>query len=298
MRWERYCPPGFRPRRYGHGPPRFVRRMGCAFAAFMGLAAIGAGSVVSLLFGAVRPGWTIALTVVLLAVVAFGFFSTLRRAARIFGEQDRLRRQLMADVAHELRTPLAILQGRVEGLIDGVYPRDDQHLGELLSETQHLSRLVEDVRTLANAEAGALDLRKEPTDAAELIRDAVAAVASPLVVSEVPDELPTIDVDPVRIREVLLNLLNNAVQHARNGRVTVSADSSLRELVIRVRDNGSGIPADELPHVFDRFHKGAGSTGSGLGLSIARKLVQAHGGTIAIDSAAGRGTIVTVTLPR
>ena len=259
-----------------------MQGMGCVFALLIVLAAIAAR-----IRGAVAVG--IAL------VIAAGFALALRRAARIFGEQVRLRRQLMADIAHELRTPLAILQGRIEGLLDGVYPRDDDRLGELLAETQHLARLVEDVRTLANAEAGALDLRKERIDVGEVIRETASALH---VVVELPEKLPEIDADPVRIREVLLNLLTNAVQHAPEGTVTVSAESRPRELVIRVRDNGPGIPPEALPHLFERFQKGPRSKGSGLGLSIARKLVLAHGGTIDVASAEGVGTAVTVSLPR
>jgi two-component system sensor histidine kinase BaeS len=272
-----------RPRhRYPYGHPPFARRMGCVFALLIILAAIAA-----------RARGTVAIAIALL--IALGFALAVRRAARIFAEQIRLRRQLMADVAHELRTPLAILQGRIEGLLDGVYPRDDERLGELLAETQHLARLVEDVRTLANAEAGALDLRKEQIDVGEVIRETASALH---VVVDLPEELPEIDADPVRIREVLLNLMTNAVQHAPEGTVTVSAESRPRELVIRVRDNGPGIPAEALPHLFERFQKGPRSKGSGLGLSIARKLVLAHGGTIGVESAEGVGTTVTVSLPR
>jgi len=256
--------------------------MGCVFALLIILAAIAA-----------RVRGTVAIAIALL--IAAGFALAVRRAARLFAEQVRLRRQLMADVAHELRTPLSILQGRIEGLLDGVYPRDDERLGELLAETQHLARLVEDLRTLANADAGALDLRKERIDVGEVIRETAAALR---VVVELPEELPEIDADPVRIREVLLNLLTNAVQHAPDGTVTVSAESRSRELVIRVRDNGPGIPADALPHLFERFQKGPRSKGSGLGLSIARKLVLAHDGTINVESAEGVGTTVTVSLPR
>jgi two-component system sensor histidine kinase BaeS len=276
--------------RHRHGPPPFVRRMGCAFFMLMVLTAIAAG-----LLSKAPATWAIAIAAFVLVAVMVGFAFAIRRVARFFAEQDRLRRQLMADVAHELRTPLAILQGKVEGMLDGVYPRDEEQLGDLLAETQHLSRLVEDVRTLANAEAGALDLRKEKIDPAELIRDAAAAIAVPVTV-DVPDELPPINVDPVRIREVLLNLLSNASEHAQ-GAISISAASRGRMLTIRVRDNGPGIPAAELPHVFDRFHKGRTSRGSGLGLSIARKLVVAHGGTIGVDSTAGEGTTVTVSLP-
>ena len=284
-------------RRYGrHGPPPYVRRMGCAFAGLIVLAAVGSSAVMSF-FSRVRSPWTIAVAIGVVVVIVAGFVRTFRRAARVFGEQYRLRRQLMADVAHELRTPLAILQGRIEGLLDGVYPRDDAHLGELLSETQHLSRLVEDVRTLANADAGALDLRKEKVDVAELIRDAASAMAASMVV-DVPKELPLVEVDPVRIREVLLNLLSNAVEHAPEGTISVSAEARAKEIVIRVHDNGGGIPPEELPHVFERFRKGRHSRGSGLGLSIAQKLVLAHGGAIRVESTVGKGTMVEVSLPR
>lgn len=154
----------------------------------------------------------VAFVFILVTTIIVTFVFLIRRLARTFREQDRLRRQLMADVAHELRTPLSILQGRIEGLIDGVYARDDAHLTELLDETRHLSRLVEDLRTLANAEAGSLELRKELVEPAELIRDAAASFGSSIEV-HVPDELPLIEIDPVRIREVLLNLLSNAVRH-------------------------------------------------------------------------------------
>jgi two-component system sensor histidine kinase BaeS len=202
----------------------------------------------------------------------------------------------MADVGHELRTPLAILQGRIEGLRDGVYPRDDAHLEQLLAETRHLSRLVEDVRTLASADAGALDLRREHVDPADLVRDAAASI-SPRVSVEVAGDLPPIEVDPVRIREVLLNLLTNAVEHAPEGEVSIRVEARPGEVVIRVRDNGPGIPPEELPRLFDRFHKGPHSRGTGLGMSIARKFVLAHGGDIGVESAPGAGTTVTVLLP-
>ena len=291
-------PPPYRYRRHygprGHyGPPRFVRRMGCGIAMLIVLAALGSGFFSHV----VRPAWALAIAICVTFALVAGFLTAIRRMTRFFREQDRLRRQLMADVAHELRTPLAILQGRVEGLLDGVYPRDDAHVAELLTETQHLSRLVEDVRTLANAEAGALDLRKERIDPAELIRDAAAAMGTPIEV-DVPEELPLIDVDPVRIREVLFNLLSNALQHAPEGAVTVSAAATPKEIVIRVRDRGPGIPADELPQLFERFRKGRNSRGSGLGLAIARKLVLAHGGAIQVESTEGVGTTFTVTLPR
>jgi len=239
---------------------------------------------------------TLSVVVVAVLALAIGFVFAFRRASAYFGAQDRLRRQLMADVAHELRTPLSILQGRIEGLIDGVYPRDDARMAGLLEETQHLSRLVEDLRTLANAEAGALDLRKEPVDPSDLIREVAGAFDRKIEV-DAPEEMPLIDIDPVRIREVLLNLLSNAVRHT-DGAITIRAEIEPRRLIIRVIDTGGGIPPDELPRIFDRFHKGRDSRGSGLGLAIAQTLVKAHGGTIDVASALGKGTTVTVLLPR
>jgi signal transduction histidine kinase len=238
---------------------------------------------------------TVAFIAVAVAALIVGFAFAFRRASSFFRAQDRLRRQLMADVAHELRTPLSILQGRIEGLIDGVYPRDDARMTALLEETQHLSRLVEDLRTLANAEAGALDLQKEMVDPADLIRDAASAFERQVEV-DAPEEMPLIEVDPVRIREVLLNLLSNAVRYG--SRTIIRAEMQAKRLVIEVIDDGPGIPPEELARIFDRFHKGRDSRGSGLGLAIARTLVIAHGGDIRAESTAGKGTTVTILLPR
>jgi signal transduction histidine kinase len=295
-RW-RDQPPVFAGRR--RMPPHFVRRMGCAFAALIALSALGASTLVSLLWRS--PQRVVAISVgavALIAALASVFRLAIRRVSRVFGEQDRLRRQLMADVAHELRTPLAILQGRIEGLLDGVYSRDEYHLAELLEETRHLSRLVEDLGTLAHAEAGALELRKETVDLGDLIRDVAAALPRPVAVT-VPAELPAVEVDPVRIRQVLLNLLTNALRHTpEEGTVSVEVEARPKWILVRVRDSGSGIAPEELPRIFERFQKGSDSRGSGLGLAIARKLVLAHGGDIGIESAPGKGTEVTVSLPR
>jgi signal transduction histidine kinase len=273
--------------------------MGCAFAALIVLAAIGGSTLVSLLWR--KPQQVLAISVValvLIVVLALAFRRAFRPVVGAFAEQDRLRRQLMADVAHELRTPLAILQGRIEGLLDGVYPRDDAHMAELLDETRHLSRLAEDLGTLAHAEAGALELRKETVDLGDLVRDVAAALPRPITF-EVPADLPTIEADPVRIRQVLLNLLANALRHTPpEGAISVEVQVRPQQMLIRVRDTGSGIPPEELPRIFERFQKGNDSRGSGLGLPIARKLVLAHGGDIEIESAPGHGTEVTVALPR
>lgn len=286
----------FRHHRYGrHGPPQFVRRAGCMFALLMLLSAIGASTLVSLLFR--EPGRLMPIAMaggigVMMIVAVFAV--VLRRVTRHFRAQDQLRRQLLADVAHELRTPVAILQGRVEGMLDGVYERDDARMTEVLDETRHLSRLVDDVGVLANAEAGALDLRKESVDVEALIRDAASVFNG--VTVDVEGALPEVELDPVRIREVLLNLLSNATREATLVRIRARADA--RTLTIDVEDNGPGIPAADLRKIFDRFMKGERSRGSGLGLAIAKKLVEAHGGTIRARSEVGQGTTITIELPR
>jgi len=218
--------------------------------------------------------------------------------------QDRQRRELMADIAHELRTPLAVIQGRLEGLLDGVYARDEEHLAGVLEETRVLARLVEDLRTLANAETGVLTLQKEPTDLSMLIRDVVNTFSGETsgrgigVQVHLPADLPLLTIDPLRVREVLVNLLSNALRFTPPGGV-VSIDGRLDDgaVAVAVRDSGPGIAPEDLPKIFDRFYKGKASRGSGLGLTIARNLVTAHGGSIRAESAPNAGTTLRFTLP-
>jgi len=226
--------------------------------------------------------------------------------AKELESQDAARRHMMADIAHELRTPLAVVQGKLEGLIDGVYPRDNEQLTTVLESTRVLSRLVEDLRTLSTAESGALALTKEPTDLVALANDVVNAMApradeagvSLQVSGTRTDAAATAQVDPVRIREVLTNLVSNALRHTpRGGRVDITVAPQSGMVEIRVTDTGEGIAADELPRIFDRFYKGATSSGSGLGLTIARNLIEAHGGRIQASSMPGRGTSIVFALP-
>lgn len=223
--------------------------------------------------------------------------------ARLAADEHQ-RRSLLADVTHELRTPLTVIAGNVEAILDGVHPADEAHLGAILEETRVLSRLVEDLRTLALSEAGSLSLHREPTDVDVLVTDvstssaAPAAAARVTVAAAVEEDVPLVDVDPVRIREVLTNLVANALRHTPpGGRIDLRARLDGEVVEITVHDTGSGIDPALLPHVFERFARGTGSPGSGLGLSIARGLVELHGGTIAAESTPGDGTTIRIRLP-
>jgi signal transduction histidine kinase len=213
------------------------------------------------------------------------------------------RRNLFADVAHELRTPLSIIRGNTEGMLDGVYPRDDAHLGTVLDATAVMSRLLDDLRTLSLTDTGALRLHKQTTDVAELLDDVryaftPRAAEAGVAFSLASTQLPPLDIDPVRVRQVLENLLDNALRNTpRGGTIKVEVGREGSAALFRVADTGRGIPAEALPHVFDRFWKSADSGGSGLGLAIARGLIEAHGGKIRVDSIVGRGTVVSFTLP-
>jgi signal transduction histidine kinase len=228
----------------------------------------------------------------------------LNKMARRLDELDSRRRDLLADVTHELRTPLTVVQGNLEGMLDGVYPADEANLRSLLEETKLLSRLVEELRTLALAESGALQLRKEPVDLSLLVSETTAAfqaqadAAGIVLKVDTAKDLPTLPLDGGRIRQVLSNLLANALRYTpEGGRVTVSCQQSGESVLLGVQDSGPGIPAEELPHIFDRFHKSTDEGGMGLGLAIARHLVEAHGGRICAESQPGQGTTMRVELP-
>ena len=238
-----------------------------------------------------------------------------RALARAFNQMsarlavdERERRGFLADVTHELRTPLAVVRANVEAIADGVYPADAAHLAPIIDAITTLERLVDDLRTLAQAEAGGLTLHREPVDVGALLIDAVSGAAAEAaerhvqITADVPDELPTIDADPVRLAQVVGNLLANALRHAPDrGHVTLSAapdpSGSAAGVAVAVQDDGLGFPSDLLPHAFDRFAKGADSPGAGLGLAIARDLVVAHGGTIEARNLPTGGAEVRFTLP-
>jgi signal transduction histidine kinase len=226
------------------------------------------------------------------------------RMAERLETTEHQRRDLLADVAHELRTPLAVIRGRVEGMRDGLYEADGEHLELIERETDVMARLLEDLQLLSNAEAGALRLHRERLEPRELVETAADAFAMPAgeagleLKTEVEAALPALDVDRVRMDEVLANLLANAVRHTPSGgRVMLLATRDPEGVAFAVTDTGEGIPADELAHVFDRFAKSPESRGAGLGLAIAKSLVQAHGGTISAESQPGRGTTIRFVLP-
>jgi two-component system OmpR family sensor kinase/two-component system sensor histidine kinase BaeS len=243
------------------------------------------------------------------------FAGSFNRMAGALQTADRQRRELLADVAHELRTPLTVIQGNLEGLRDGVYEASPEHLDLVLDETRKVGRLVDDLRLLTLAEAGQLPLDLQILDVRQLltdVRDSFACRAGDAgvaLVLDVPDALPPLAGDPQRLGQVLGNLLANALRHTpAGGQVTLTAaldpdDPVPSHVLLRVADNGQGIPAEDLPRIFDRFWRGdparshGAGAGSGLGLAIAKGLVEAHGGGIWAESRVGEGTTISLGLP-
>ena len=238
----------------------------------------------------------------------------LRSVARAFNSMsarlktsDEQRRAFLADVVHELRTPLTVIRGQAEGIADGVYAADAEHIAPIVDATQSLELLVEDLRALALTDTGSLALNREPVDPAELVEETVASFAAQAdeagvkLVASTPAGLPVVDVDPTRMRSAIGNVIANALRHTRSGG-SVSVAATVRvaggdQVVISVTDTGEGIAPELLPHVFERFVRGAGSKGSGLGLAIAHDITVAHGGTINVESTVGTGTTFRIALP-
>jgi len=232
------------------------------------------------------------------------------RMAQALASTERRRQALLADLAHELRTPLATLEGYVEGLADGVVHADQEAWRVLQAELTRLRRLVEDLETLSRAEERQLDLRPSPLDPGGLAARAVQAVTPAyqakgvaLQVSVDP-ALPLVSADADRLSEVLGNLLGNALRHTpRGGRVDVTARQRGSEVELVVRDSGEGIPPELLDRVFERFFRvdaarSRNDGGSGLGLTITRAIVEAHGGRVWAESTGqGRGARMVVRLP-
>lgn len=218
------------------------------------------------------------------------------------------RRQLMADVSHELRTPLTIVRGELEAMADGVHELDLDRIHQLLADVAIMERLLDDLQTLSSSEAGVLSIHREPVDVAELVAgvaDRFGGEARHRQVELAVTVSPGIDpdrweaeIDPVRVTEIVQNLVRNALRATPpGGRVTIGLEASADSVAIEVTDTGRGIGADDLDRVFDRFHSGPDSDGTGLGLTISRTLARAHGGDVELASAPGAGTVATVTLP-
>jgi two-component system OmpR family sensor kinase/two-component system sensor histidine kinase BaeS len=228
---------------------------------------------------------------------------------------EQQRRNLTADIAHELRTPLHIIQGNLEGIIDGVYQPTPEHINTTLEETKLLARLVNDLQTLSLAETGQLPLHPICFLLADLIDDLTSSFSSEAaslgidLKTSITDQNQELTADYDRLNQVLSNLISNALRHTPSGGTLVIHTESLQEesrtanFVVRItiQDTGSGIPVEDLPFIFDRFWRGDKSrserTHSGLGLAIAKQLIRAHGGTIAAQSVVGTGSNFVIELP-
>lgn len=240
----------------------------------------------------------------------------IRQLARSFNvmaagleEAERHRRNLTADIAHELRTPLSNIQGYLEAIRDGLIQPTPDTIDTIHGQALHLSRLVEDLRLLAQVEAGELTLKLSPTSMEDLLQSSVEAVrpraeAKGVTLSiETEPLLPALDLDSTRIAQVIGNLLENAIIHTpEGGSVTVSAYADPNGIEVAVADTGPGIAPEDLPNLFERFYRvdpsrSRSTGGTGLGLTIARRIVEAHGGTIEADSVLGQGSRFAIRLP-
>jgi len=232
--------------------------------------------------------------------------STFDRMAEALARHEQLRRNLVADVAHELRTPLAVLQAGHEALLDGVLEPTPGQLSSLRDEVLRLTRIVDDLQTLAAADAAALRLDAGRHDLAQIAATAADSLAARFDSAEVAlaRQLTAVPVlaDGGRLHQVITNLLGNAMKFtAAGGQVTLTAGPDRGRAMLAVSDTGAGIPTDELPFIFHRFWRGrraASVAGSGIGLAVVAELVRVHDGDIDVTSAPGQGTTVTVTLPR
>jgi signal transduction histidine kinase len=231
--------------------------------------------------------------------------ATFDQMADTIGRQEQLRRDLVADVAHELRTPVAVLQAGHEALLDGVAEPTPDQLASLRDEVLRLSRMIGDLQALAAADAAALQLSRRPCDLAGLAAAAADSLAGRFEAAGITlqRQLATTEIlgDPRWLHQVITNLLTNALKFTpAGGRVTIATQSAGTRALLTVTDTGTGIPADELPRIFDRFWRGrqaAQTSGSGIGLAVAAELTRGHGGQLSAASQPGRGTHMTLTLP-
>jgi two-component system, OmpR family, sensor histidine kinase BaeS len=236
---------------------------------------------------------------------------TFNRMADSLQKSEQSRRALTADIAHELRTPLAVQRAHLEALQDGIYPLTAENLTPILDQNLLLTRLVDDLRTLAMADAGQLKLERMPTDLAGLterladrFRPQADARGISISVQENSEmQALILDVDSMRIEQVVGNLLSNALRHTPDqGRIEISLERLIDRVCLKVRDSGPGIPPEALEHIFDRFYRADRSRnrndgGAGLGLAIARQLAEAHGGTLEAANTSQGGAEFSLSLP-
>jgi len=220
---------------------------------------------------------------------------------------ETVRQTMTADIAHELRTPVTIIQGTLEAILDGIYEASEESIGPIYEETLHLGRLIDDLRDLALAEAGELRLEKKSVDITELIQHVsetafLSREDAPNLHLDMPPLLPRIQLDQKRFRQVIANLLSNAIRHTLpDGDVTIKARRINGEVEMSVSDTGPGIKQQDLPHLFERFYRGdpsrGRSAGSGLGLAIVKQWVEAHDGTIEVENRNSGGARFIIHLP-
>ena len=234
------------------------------------------------------------------------------RMSQALEENNQLRKRLLADVVHELRTPLTVIQGNLEGMLEGVVEPNAKQLHSLYEETVYLNKIIKELRDLSLAEAGQLTLEKEPTDV-NLLLSRAATMLTPLA-----DEkkisltyhfavIPKIDIDAMRINQVIYNLISNAIRYTPEGgqvKATTSLhiEGSKEYITISISDTGKGISPEDLPHIFQHFYRAdfardRKSGGSGIGLAIVKQLVEIHGGKVAVKSDLGAGSTFTIYLP-
>jgi two-component system OmpR family sensor kinase/two-component system sensor histidine kinase BaeS len=234
---------------------------------------------------------------------------TFNRMVDSLQKAEESRRAMIADIAHELRTPLAVQQANLEALQDGIYPLTAENLVPLLEQNQLLIRLVEDLRVLALADTGQLTLESTEIDLGALLQSVAArfypkaSINQATIETLIQPDCPPIKLDPARIEQILTNLLSNALRHTpAQGKIEINMAHSATQAVVTVRDTGAGIPPEALPHIFERFYRAEKSRsriagGSGLGLSIARQLAQLHGGDLTAANHPQGGAVFTLTLP-
>jgi len=229
--------------------------------------------------------------------------------AETLEQVEQSRRQLTADIAHELRTPLTIIEGTVEGILDDVFEADSEHLNSIKEQTLLLTHLINDLRDISLAESGQLTLNLQPADIVDLVQRVVTGFEPNAGEKNIRLDLNSavesleMELDPVRMEQVISNLLRNAIRHTPvDGSITVTIDRTEKDLELSVSDTGEGIEPEDLPHIFERFYRSGTSRsrkegGTGLGLAIVKQMVEAHGGTVSVESTMGKGSTFIISLP-